>query len=186
MPSVQVLGKVTTTMDSQQQSEILSPAALAFLSLLQRTFNGRRKDLLHQRQLRQQQIDSGRFPNFLPQTEPVRSDPSWQGAPPAPGLVDRRVEITGVRSFGCSHMSAGRPQQQVSVPQVPSVPGVPVPVPVSVSVSRLADSPLLFAPLSSLPYPRTIPLFPPASHNVAGGPQNGHQRSQLGRHPVHG
>ena len=33
--------------------------------------------------------------DFLPETEHIRSDPNWRVAPPAPGLVDRRVEITG-------------------------------------------------------------------------------------------
>jgi len=37
----------------------------------------------------------GRFPDFLKSTEWIRTDPTWKGAPPAPGLVDRRVEITG-------------------------------------------------------------------------------------------
>lgn len=33
--------------------------------------------------------------DFLPETAHIRADPTWQGPPPAPGLVDRRVEITG-------------------------------------------------------------------------------------------
>ena len=37
----------------------------------------------------------GHLPNFLPETAWIRNDPTWQGAPPAPGLIDRRVEITG-------------------------------------------------------------------------------------------
>src|SRR5690606_28951570 len=32
---------------------------------------------------------------FLPQTQRIRNDETWQVAPPAPGLEDRRVEITG-------------------------------------------------------------------------------------------
>lgn len=35
------------------------------------------------------------MPNFLPQTEWIKNDPTWKGAAPAPGLIDRRVEITG-------------------------------------------------------------------------------------------
>ena len=34
-------------------------------------------------------------PDFLPETAAIRADPDWRVAPPAPGLVDRRVEITG-------------------------------------------------------------------------------------------
>jgi malate synthase len=33
--------------------------------------------------------------DFLPGTRAIREDPDWRVAPPAPGLVDRRVEITG-------------------------------------------------------------------------------------------
>ena len=33
--------------------------------------------------------------DFLPETAHIRADASWRVAPPAPGLVDRRVEITG-------------------------------------------------------------------------------------------
>ena len=33
--------------------------------------------------------------DFLPETAHIRADDSWRVAPPAPGLVDRRVEITG-------------------------------------------------------------------------------------------
>src|SRR5260221_3498395 len=33
--------------------------------------------------------------DFIPETAPVLNDDSWRVADPAPGLVDRRVEITG-------------------------------------------------------------------------------------------
>ena len=33
--------------------------------------------------------------DFLPETAAIREDPDWRVASPAPGLVDRRVEITG-------------------------------------------------------------------------------------------
>ena len=33
--------------------------------------------------------------DFLTETEAIRADSGWRVAPPAPGLVDRRVEITG-------------------------------------------------------------------------------------------
>jgi malate synthase len=38
---------------------------------------------------------NGRDPKFLPETEWIRNDPSWRVAGTAPGLEDRRVEITG-------------------------------------------------------------------------------------------
>lgn len=35
------------------------------------------------------------MPDFLPETTATRNDPSWKGPSLAPGLVDRKVEITG-------------------------------------------------------------------------------------------
>ncbi|KAL2419368.1 Malate synthase, glyoxysomal [Exophiala dermatitidis] len=75
--------------------KILTPEATAFLALLHRTFNGTRKALLQRRVIRQQELDKGNLPDFLPETKHIREDDTWKGAPPAPGLVDRRVEITG-------------------------------------------------------------------------------------------
>ncbi len=43
----------------------------------------------------QAEIDKGLLPDFLPETKHIRESASWKGAQPAPGLVDRRVEITG-------------------------------------------------------------------------------------------
>ncbi|KAJ2901920.1 malate synthase glyoxysomal [Zalerion maritima] len=90
LAGVTVLGTVT-----EDQRKILTPGALAFLALLQRSFNATRKELLERRKLRQAEIDKGLLPIFLPETQHIRDDPTWKGAPPAPGLVDRRVEITG-------------------------------------------------------------------------------------------
>ncbi|KAI1188176.1 malate synthase, glyoxysomal [Nemania serpens] len=78
-----------------EHKKILTPEALAFLTLLHRSFNDTRKQLLERRVIRQAEIDRGALPDFLPETRSIREDPSWKGAPPAPGLVDRRVEITG-------------------------------------------------------------------------------------------
>jgi len=44
---------------------------------------------------RQAELDRGVLPDFLPETKHVRENDAWRGAPPAPGLADRRVEITG-------------------------------------------------------------------------------------------
>lgn len=74
---------------------ILTKDAVAFLATLHRTFNARRKELLARRIVRQTEIDNGALPDFLPETKFIRDDAIWQGAPPAPGLEDRRVEITG-------------------------------------------------------------------------------------------
>ncbi|EXJ86367.1 malate synthase, glyoxysomal [Capronia epimyces CBS 606.96] len=75
--------------------KILTPEATAFLALLHRTFNGTRKALLQRRVSRQQELDRGGLPDFLPETKHIRDDDTWKAAPPAPGLIDRRVEITG-------------------------------------------------------------------------------------------
>lgn len=74
---------------------ILSKEATVFLALLHRTFNGTRKALLQRRQIRQAELDKGNLPDFLPETKHIRENDAWRGAPPAPGLVDRRIEITG-------------------------------------------------------------------------------------------
>jgi malate synthase len=80
---------------SAEQAAILTPEALAFLATLHRAFNARRKLLLERRRQRQHELDRGVLPDFLPETAHIRADDAWRGAPPAPGLVDRRVEITG-------------------------------------------------------------------------------------------
>lgn len=90
LQGVNVLGRVE---DSQRK--ILTPQALAFVALLHRTFNPTRKALLERRKIRQAELDRGALPDFLPETRHIREDPTWKGAPPAPGLIDRRVEITG-------------------------------------------------------------------------------------------
>lgn len=77
------------------EAEILSPQALQFVATLQRIFNPTRKTLLQKRVLRQQALDRGVLPDFLPETAFIRNDPNWRAAAPAPGLQDRRVEITG-------------------------------------------------------------------------------------------
>lgn len=75
--------------------KILSRDAVAFLALLHRSFNTTRKELLQRRVIRQAELDKGSLPDFLPETKHVRENDAWRGAKPAPGLVDRRVEITG-------------------------------------------------------------------------------------------
>ena len=77
------------------QKKILTPEATAFLALLHRTFDGTRKALLQRRVIRQQELDKGNLLDFLPETKHIRDNDAWQGASPGPGLIDRRVEITG-------------------------------------------------------------------------------------------
>ncbi len=76
--------------------EILTPAALDFVAKLDNAFAGRRRELLDARRLRREELQSGEKPlGFLPETRAIRDDESWHIAPAAPGLEDRRVEITG-------------------------------------------------------------------------------------------
>ncbi|GAA3445217.1 malate synthase A [Planomonospora venezuelensis] len=74
--------------------EILTPEALAFVAALQREFGARRLELLEARRARQAELSAGGTLDFLPETKHVRES-EWKVAAPAPGLVDRRVEITG-------------------------------------------------------------------------------------------
>jgi len=85
-----ILGKIRP-----EYLSILSIPAQEFLATLHRTFEPRRQELIHLRYQRQLDLDRGVFPEFLPETESIRNDVAWKGALPAPGLVDRRVEITG-------------------------------------------------------------------------------------------
>ncbi|MHC4548297.1 MAG: malate synthase A [Planctomycetota bacterium] len=73
---------------------ILTPAALEFVARLSRRFAGRRDRLLEGRRARQEEIDAGVLPDFLPQTEEIRRA-TWTVAPVPADLADRRVEITG-------------------------------------------------------------------------------------------
>ena len=73
---------------------VLTGEALALLARLQRELGPRRQELLEARQRRDAELAAGALPDFLEETRSVREG-EWQVAPPAPGLVDRRVEITG-------------------------------------------------------------------------------------------
>jgi malate synthase len=79
----------------ERYEEVLTPAALEFLAALHREFGARRNELLAARRERQSYLDGGGTLDFLPETAAVREDPTWRVADPAPGLRDRRVEITG-------------------------------------------------------------------------------------------
>jgi malate synthase len=75
--------------------EILSPKALELLVMLHDALADRRAEALAARRRRQTQLSGGAMLDFLQETEHIRADGSWRVAAPAPGLVDRRVEITG-------------------------------------------------------------------------------------------
>src|SRR5712692_8052394 len=75
--------------------EILTPQAIDLIAALHAELGPRRSELLAARRRRQAQLSGGAMLDFLPETRHVRDDPLWRVASPAPGLVDRRVEITG-------------------------------------------------------------------------------------------
>jgi len=74
--------------------EVLTHDALALVAKLQRELGARREELLARRKERQAALAAGGTLDFLPETAHIRNA-DWRVAPPAPGLVDRRVEITG-------------------------------------------------------------------------------------------
>ena len=85
----------TATLPSNEvESQVLTTEAQAFLSQLAKTFESRRQELLARRCARQQQIDGGELPDFLPETAAIRKR-EWTVAPIPRDLLDRRVEITG-------------------------------------------------------------------------------------------
>jgi malate synthase len=75
--------------------EILTPQAIDLIAALHAELGPRRSELLAARRRRQAELSGGAMLDFLPETASVREDAEWRVAPPAPGLVDRRVEITG-------------------------------------------------------------------------------------------
>src|SRR5258706_15116692 len=83
-----------TLLRDEIESQILTLPAKAFLTKLARTFEERRQELLARRRVRQQEIDTGHKPDFLPETAAIREQ-EWTVAPIPPDLLDRRVEITG-------------------------------------------------------------------------------------------
>lgn len=80
--------------DIEIESQVLTPEASQFLTRLSYEFEPRRQQLLLRRRLRQQQIDAGQMPDFLPETAHIREQ-EWTVAQIPHDLLDRRVEITG-------------------------------------------------------------------------------------------
>jgi malate synthase len=91
----QVSGVEIAGPSGSRYDEILTPEALGLVATLHRELGARRRELLAARAARQAELSAGALLDFRPETEAIRADPGWRVAPPAPGLVDRRVEITG-------------------------------------------------------------------------------------------
>ena len=79
----------------ERAEEVLTDSAQELIVELHRTLAGRRAEALAAREQRVADLAAGGTLDFLEETAGIRADESWQVAPPAPGLVDRRVEITG-------------------------------------------------------------------------------------------
>ncbi|WP_167044058.1 malate synthase A [Salinibacterium sp. ZJ454] len=75
--------------------EILTPDALQFIAELHHRFAGPRHERLADRMQLRYDLGNGRNLRFLPETEHIRTDSTWQVAGAGPGLQNRRVEITG-------------------------------------------------------------------------------------------
>src|SRR5205085_11705246 len=75
-------------------AEILTPEAMNFVAGLSRAFEARREELLQKRVQRHAESDAGKLPDFMPETEHIRSA-TWTIAPIPADLDARRVEITG-------------------------------------------------------------------------------------------
>ncbi|MBX9689251.1 MAG: malate synthase A [Candidatus Obscuribacterales bacterium] len=86
---VEILGKKT-----EEFSEILTDDALNFLFELDQAFAQKRESLLLARSHRKTRLDNGEVPDFLKETESIRSS-DWRVASCPADLEDRRVEITG-------------------------------------------------------------------------------------------
>jgi malate synthase len=89
-----VAGAEIAAAAAPRQDEILTPEAIEFVAELERRFGPRRRELLQARAERQQRLDAGELPDFLPETREIREG-DWTIEPEPSGLQDRRVEITG-------------------------------------------------------------------------------------------
>ena len=92
MPTV--AGAEIAAAAAPRQDEVLTPETIEFVAELERRFGARRLELLQARDERQERLDQGELPDFLPETRDVRES-DWMIEPVPAGLQDRRVEITG-------------------------------------------------------------------------------------------
>src|SRR5690348_1056078 len=89
LENIHITGAITP-----EFAEILTPEAISFVANLGRAFSERRESLLQMRVRRQAEIDAGKMPDFIPETEHIRNS-DWTISPEPTDLQDRRVEITG-------------------------------------------------------------------------------------------
>jgi malate synthase len=75
--------------------QVLTRQALQLIATLHRELEPRRQERLAARAEVVRRVSAGEDLDFLPETASIREDDSWRVAPHAPGLEDRRVEMTG-------------------------------------------------------------------------------------------
>ncbi|WP_271395688.1 malate synthase A [Neomicrococcus lactis] len=93
--NITINGITITPPPIRHQERVLTAEALAFIGKLHQQFEARRQELMKRRHTVRAKIANGQNPRFLEETRSIREDNSWKVAPLAPGLEDRRVEITG-------------------------------------------------------------------------------------------
>lgn len=76
------------------QQAIISQEALDFVAELAQRFTNTRDELLAARVVKQKEFETGKNPDFLPETKSIRES-AWKVAPIPADLLDRRTEITG-------------------------------------------------------------------------------------------
>lgn len=86
--------KVTITEVPEAYRFLLTSEVIDFLVALHEKFEPRRKEILKRRKERDEKLQQGIYPDFLPETENVRKG-NWKIAGIPKDLLDRRVEITG-------------------------------------------------------------------------------------------
>ena len=80
---------------ADEHLKVLTTDALELIAELHRKFESERQARLAARKEVQKFLDEGGELDFLEETAHIREDAEWQVAAPAPGLEDRRVEVTG-------------------------------------------------------------------------------------------
>lgn len=75
-------------------NQLFGPTVLNLLEELEQLLGAKRKELIADRQTRQQSLNNGASLDFLAETKHIRES-NWQGANIPSELLDRRIEITG-------------------------------------------------------------------------------------------
>lgn len=94
MQAVVETGLEFTQKFGAQEKQILTVEAQNFLSELVTRFTSQRNALLAQRTVIQKEIDNGKLPDFLADTQSIKKQ-EWKIRGIPDDLLDRRVEITG-------------------------------------------------------------------------------------------